>query len=124
MYSLTFIDEKSFKTHVSNTIETYNQSIRSIHLSDFNSNIIDPIKLLFDKNVFNKSFDEIINLELHRQRDKTNTNAIGYFHQNIFKYIKNCQVPTHGWDVVFDNGTYKIYAEIKNKHNTMNSWYN
>lgn len=121
MYSLTFIDEKSFKEHVKNTISSYNKSLRSINLNEFNSNIIDPIKLLFDKSVYNESFDDIIKLEIHRQRDKSNTNAIGYFHQNIFKYIKNCIVPKQGWDVIFNAKDYKIYVEMKNKHNTMNS---
>lgn len=121
MYRLTFIDEKEFVAHVMNTISTYNQSLNSINLAGFNANIVDPIKLLFDKSVFGKTFEEIISLELHRQRDKTNTNAIGYFHQNMFKYIKNCEVPTQGWDVIYNAGDYRIYVEMKNKHNTMNS---
>ena len=121
MYRLTFIEENAFKAHVTNTISTYNQSLNSINLSGFNSNIVDPIKLLFDKSVFGKTFEEIIGLELHRQRDKSNTNAIGYFHQNMFRYMKNCEVPSQGWDVIFDAGTHKVYVEMKNKHNTMNS---
>lgn len=121
MYSLTFIAEQDFKAHVANTISTYNQSLNSINLFDFNSNIVDPIKLLFDKSVYGKTFDEVINLELQRQRDKSNTNAIGYFHQYMFKYIKCCEVPPQGWDVIFNAGTHKIYVEMKNKHNTMNS---
>jgi len=121
MFNLTFISQKDFEEHVSNTIDTYNKSLQSINLENFNSNIVDPIKLLFDKSVYNKSFEEIISLELHRQRDKSNTNAIGYFHQNIFKYFKNCIVPDKGWDVIYTGDNYKIYVEMKNKHNTMNS---
>ena len=69
-----------------------------------------------------KDFEEVIKDELVRQRDKTNSNAIGYFHHNMFKYIKNCEVPKEGFDVIYtkNNGT-KIYVEMKNKHNTMNS---
>lgn len=69
------------------------------------------------------------------KRDKSNNNDIGYFHQRIFQYIKNCYVPPNGkdggWDIIFqdDNGivlpdgnTVKtVYVEMKNKHNTMNS---
>ena len=55
-----------------------------------------------------------------RQIDKSNTNHIGYFHQNIFKYIgEGWEVPKSGYDIV--NEEKKIYVEIKNKHNTMNS---
>ena len=121
MYTLTFIEEQAFKAHVKNTIFAYNQSLNAINLDGFNSNIVDPIKLLFDKSVFGKTFEDIINLEVQRQRDKSNTNAIGYFHQNMFRYIQNCEVPAHGWDVIVDTGTYKIYVEMKNKHNTMKS---
>ncbi len=41
----------------------------------------------------------------------------------MFKYIKNCQVPDLGWDIIYkasdSNDIY--YVEMKNKHNTMNS---
>ena len=121
MFSLSFISQADFEEHVSRTIETYNKSLKSINLDSFNSNIVDPIKLLFDKSVYDKTFEEIISLELHRQRDKSNTNAIGYFHQNIFQYFKNCIVPDKGWDVIYTGDGYKIYVEMKNKHNTMNS---
>ena len=122
-YNISFISEQDFRNHVSKTLATYNDTLKSIDLLSFNSNLIDPIKLLFDKSVYNKSVEDIIKLEIHRQRDKTNTNAIGYFHQNMFKYIANCDVPKQGWDVVFTNpATHKkTYVEMKNKHNTMNS---
>ena len=67
----------------------------------FNSNIVDPIKLIFDKMVYGLSFEEMIGNELFRQRDKANNNDIGYFHQRIFQYMKDCKVPQSGWDVIF-----------------------
>ena len=121
-YCIPFIKQEDFENHVAQTIKTYNTTLKSIDLAKFNSNIIDPIKLTFDKALFRKSIEDIIELEIHRQRDKSNTNAIGYFHQYMFKYIANCEVPQHGFDVIFTqtDGT-KIYVEMKNKHNTMNS---
>lgn len=122
MWDLNFIDRENFKKHVSNTIQTYDDTLKSINLQSFNSNIIDPIKLTFDSKVYRKTIEEVIDNELVRQRDKTNTNAIGYFHQNLFKYIANCEVPNVGFDVIYTrpNGS-KVYVEMKNKHNTMNS---
>lgn len=121
-WKLDFISRKDFKHHVSETIKTYNNTLKSIGLVEFNNNIIDPIKLTFDSKVYNKSVEEIIKDEIFRQRDKTNTNAIGYFHQNLFKYIKDCEVPQRGFDVVYNvSKSNKIYVEMKNKHNTMNS---
>jgi len=121
-YYITFIKQSDFEQHVAKTIASYNETLKSINLAKFNSNIIDPIKLTFDKALFKKSMEEIIELEIHRQRDKSNTNAIGYFHQYMFKYVANCEVPLHGFDVIVsrENGT-KVYVEMKNKHNTMNS---
>lgn len=122
-YQIQFISQVDLEKHVKNTIDTYGQILKSIDLKRFNSNVIDPIKLLFDKNIYNKTYEEIINNEIFRQRDKSNTNAIGYFHQNIFEYLKNCVVPKTGWDVIYTNHitNQKIYVEMKNKHNTMNS---
>ncbi|WP_242631680.1 Eco47II family restriction endonuclease [Sedimentibacter sp. zth1] len=122
MYDLDFISQENFEKHVANTIKEYKDVLKSIDITKFNRNIIDPIKLLFDKNVFRTSFEEIIDIELHRQRDKSNNNSIGYFHQNIFKYINNCTVPKQGWDVIVKIPNEPIiYVEMKNKHNTMNS---
>lgn len=120
-YKLNYISQEDFENHVKKTIMQYSQTLKSINLQKFNKNLVDPIKLLFDKNVFNKTFEEIIRNEIDRQRDKTNNNIIGYFHQNIFKYIKNCIVPNEGWDIVFTSKNVTYYIEMKNKHNTMNS---
>lgn len=122
MWDLDFIDRNDFKKHVSDTIKTYDNTLKGIDLHSFNSNIIDPIKLTFDSKVYRKTIEEVIENELVRQRDKTNTNAIGYFHQNLFKYIDNCEVLNVGFDVIYTrpNGS-RVYVEMKNKHNTMNS---
>lgn len=120
-YNLGFISDEDIFTHVKNTVEKYRYNI---DLSSFNSNIIDPIKLTFDSKIYNKSMQETVEAECIRQIDKTNSNNIGYFHQNIFKYAKNGWiVPTNGEDDSFDvtNHEKHIFCEVKNKHNTMNS---
>lgn len=121
-YLIPFIRQIDFEKHVAQTIASYSATLKSINLERFRNNIIDPIKLTFDQALFKKSIEEIIELEIHRQRDKSNTNAIGYFHQHLFKYVPNCEVPKHGFDVIVTqkDGT-KIYVEMKNKHNAMNS---
>jgi hypothetical protein len=131
MWELDFISEQDFKHHVQNTIKNYGEKLVPYDLKRFNSNIVDPIKLIFDRTVYQYSWEEIIKNEVFRQRDKSNNNDIGYFHQRIFQYMKGCTVPQAGWDVIFTResgievpecgkvGT--IYVEMKNKHNTMNS---
>lgn len=116
-YNLGFISDASIYKHVKETVLLYKNFI---DLKEFNSNLIDPIKLTFDAKVYGKTFEEIIESECVRQIDKANTNHIGYFHQNLFNYAGNgWRVPVKVFDVVNDER--KIYVEMKNKHNTMNS---
>ncbi len=131
MYNLTFISEQDLTKHVQEAIAQYGEKLQSYNLRKFNSNLIDPIKLIFDKAVYKASWEEIISNEIFRQRDKSNNNHIGYFHQKIFQYIANCKVPSSGWDVIYQNAegillpegekVQRVYVEMKNKHNTMNS---
>jgi hypothetical protein len=116
-YNLSFISNTDLFKHVQETVEKYRFTI---DLAEFNKNIIDPIKLTFDAKVYDKRIQEVVESEILRQLDKSNTNHIGYFHQNIFKYLGHgWRVPDSGFDVI--NDSRKIYVEMKNKHNTMNS---
>jgi hypothetical protein len=131
MWKLPFISEQDLIEHVGKTIEQYGDKLAPYNLDLFNSNIVDPIKLIFDKTIYNFSWKEIIKNEIFRQRDKSNNNDIGYFHQRMFEYFKDCTVPKTGWDVVFrkpsgillpdGDRVSTVYVEMKNKHNTMNS---
>lgn len=134
-WKIRFLKEKQFKDHIRKTINQYGDKLKPYNIAKFNSNLIDPIKMVFDKSVYGWSWEELVSSEIFRQRDKANTNDIGYFHQRIFEYIKDCHVPNNGeeggWDVIVDkangyavsegNVVHKIFVEMKNKHNTMNS---
>ena len=135
MHEVSFISDANLVKHVRQTIAKYEGKLDSFDLQRFNKNIIVPIKMLFDKFVYQASWEEIVSNEIFRQRDKSNNNDIGYFHQYIFKYIKGCHVPDNGedggWDVIYKSKqgiliphagcVHTIYVEMKNKHNTMNS---
>ena len=84
MWDLSFISEDDFTYHVKSTIEKYGEKLQPYNLKKFNKNIIDPVKMIFDKIVYGISWEEIIGNEIFRQRDKANNNDIGYFHQRIF----------------------------------------
>ncbi|EFR31838.1 Eco47II family restriction endonuclease [Eremococcus coleocola] len=134
-WTIDFISQEDFKKHVKNTIKHYGTKLVSYDVKKFNRNFIDPVKMIFDKAVYGEDWETIIANEIFRQRDKSNTNEIGYFHQRIFNYIEHCRVPDNGkeggWDVIYespegyvlDNGNEvaKVCVELKNKHNTMNS---
>lgn len=134
-WNISFISEQDFTDHVRATIKKYGDKLESFDLKRFNRNIVDPVKLIFDKTVYRASWEETISNEIFRQRDKSNNNDIGYFHQRIFQYMEYCHVPPNGeeggWDVIYQNPNgitlpdnsviHTIYVEMKNKHNTMNS---
>lgn len=134
-WDIDFISHDAFMEHVSNTIQNYGEKLKSYDIKKFNSNIIDPIKMIFDKAVYHNDWETLVSNEIFRQRDKANTNEIGYFHQRFFDYIDGCHVPPNGeeggWDVIYDvpdgyqigkgDIVHRIYVEMKNKHNTMNS---
>lgn len=134
-WNLSFITEQEFTDHVRSTIQKHGDKLESFDLKRFNRNIVDPVKLIFDKTVYRATWEETISNEIFRQRDKSNNNDIGYFHQQIFQYVTNCHVPRNGeeggWDVIYTNPdgivlpdksiVHTVYVEMKNKHNTMNS---
>lgn len=116
-YNLGFISNIDLYNHVQETVHKYRFKV---DLAEFNKNLIDPIKLTFDAKVYKNSILDVIEHEVVRQVDKSNTNHIGYFHQNIFRYIgKGWDVPKEGYDIV--NVEQAYFVEMKNKHNTMNS---
>lgn len=90
-YNLGFISDEDIYAHVKETVISYRREIIKQAIAD----------------------------ECFRQIDKSNSNNIGYFYQNIFRYAGNgWVVPKAGFDV--ENDSLHIYAELKNKHNTMN----
>ena len=116
-YGLSFISNEGLYNYTKDTVEKYRFQV---DLDEFNKNLIDPIKLTFDSKVYDRDIQSVIESEIVRQIDKSNTNHIGYFHQNIFNHIGDgWSVPTNGYDIVNLEESY--YVEMKNKHNTMNS---
>jgi len=116
-YNLGFISDEKISAHVKETVEHYRFET---NLEKFNKNLIDPVKMTFDSKVYGFEIEQGIQNEVLRQVDKTNSNLIGYFHQNIFKYVHHdWSIPEKGFDIV--NEKKLIFVEMKNKHNTMNS---
>lgn len=118
-WDLEFITKEDFKKHVKFYFNKIHSLIQPSSVEEFNKNIIDPIKLTFTYFLTGQDISELVSAEQRRQIDKSMNNDIGYFHQNIFKYINGWHVPAEGFDIVKDD--YSVYVELKNKHNTMNS---
>lgn len=118
-WDVDFITFDDFTTHVNDTLNNMYRKQSINNLKAFNKSIIDPTKMIFDSFTNGFSKEELIDAELYRQVDKSINNDIGYFHQNLFNYIDNWIVPKAGFDI--ENPEQSLFAEMKNKHNTMNS---
>lgn len=120
MSYLSFINDEHFLNCIQEVLDTYIRC-KSEALKKFNKNKVDVIKFCFDMNVYNNDFYTCSKLEILRQSDKTISNAIGYFHQHMLGGIDGFQDMGVGGGCDIRNLDNTIFAEVKNKHNTMNS---
>lgn len=115
-----FIEDEKLFMAIKILYKTYVKSYASKTLKEMNKNIMDPFKFQFDT-IFLNGGDMVATLksEIFRQSDKSISNAIGVFHQQLLGSIEGfSETPTLPCDVKKNDNT--IFAEVKNKHNTMN----
>ena len=114
-----YVDDAILIKEVSSVIESINEAVRNIDESLY-KNVIDPFSALFDASSQNITFEEWIDQEKRRQLQKTFQNTIGYFHEHLIGNMDGWENPLGGgYDL--ENQSKRIIAEVKNKHNTMNS---
>ena len=82
-------------------------------------NKLDPFSALFEMAGFGISHAEWQSAEQTRQAQKTLSNEIGQFHQNILGCVPGWQNLYKGSVVDLVNPTRKLIAEVKNKYNTV-----
>ena len=83
-------------------------------------NVIDPFQsLIIASNFQVNSTTQLQHLQNYNSSFRSISNAIGVFHQTILSNIKGWSFHNSGYDLI--NQDRKIIAEVKNKHNTMNS---
>lgn len=86
---------------------------------DSGRNVTDPFATIFTITFFNMSHTHWLHMEKFRKKEKTLTNALGKFHQQVLGSVKGWQ--DLGQKAVVDlvNDERKIIAEVKNKYNTL-----
>ena len=115
-----FITDQHLLSCIENLYRSYLRAKFKISKSKFYSNKVDTIKLTFDSKFNDLPEEELIKLEISRQMDKSVNNAIGTFHEQVLGGIKGFQTGVlSGFDIKANDDT--LFADIKNKHNTMNS---
>lgn len=100
--------------------KSYLKAKKNINKNNFYSNKIDTIKLTFDSKFNQIDEEKLIQSEILRQIDKSINNSIGTFHEQILGGITGYEIgKLSGFDIKAIDNT--LFADIKNKHNTMNS---
>lgn len=117
---VSFISDKHLLTCVESLHRSYLKAKNNISKKSFYTNKVDTIKLTFDAKFNNINENDLIQSEILRQIDKSINNSIGTFHEQILGGIEGFEVgKLSGFDIKASDDT--LFADIKNKHNTMNS---
>ncbi len=117
---LNFITDQHLLTCISDLHKAYTKAKSQINKTKFYKNKIDTIKLTFDSHFNGLDEETLIKTEIMRQIDKSINNSVGIFHEQILSGIEGYQSDTlTGYDIKAVDDT--LFADIKNKHNTMNS---
>ncbi len=115
-----FISDEHLLNCIANLYNAYQRAKQNISKRNFYSNKVDVIKFAFDSKFNGISEENLIQAEVLRQTDKTVNNSIGTFHEQVLGGIAGYEGGyLQGYDIRAVNNT--LFADIKNKHNTMNS---
>ena len=115
-----FITDEHLINCIANLHKAYLKAKNKITKKNFHENKVDTIKLTFDGHFNNIDEESLIRAEIQRQMDKSTNNSIGSFHEQILGGIKGFEIgKLSGFDIKASDDT--LFADIKNKHNTMNS---
>jgi hypothetical protein len=115
-----FISDEHFLNCIANLHSAYLKAKNNITKKNFYTNKVDTIKLTFDAKFNTIDEESLIQSEILRQIDKSINNSIGTFHEQILGGIKGFEAGNlSGYDIKAEDD--KLFADIKNKHNTMNS---
>jgi hypothetical protein len=117
---VNFISDEHLLNCVSNLHNAYLRAKHNISKKNFYANKVDVIKLTFDSKFNSIDEEALIKSEILRQIDKSINNSIGTFHEQILGGIEGFEVGNlSGFDIKANDDS--LFADIKNKHNTMNS---
>lgn len=117
---LNFITDEHLLECIANLHNAYLRAKNNITKKSFYNNKVDTIKLTFDAKFNDIDEESLIQAEILRQIDKSINNSIGTFHEQILGGIEGFEVgKLSGFDIKAKDNT--LFADIKNKHNTMNS---
>lgn len=117
---LSYLPDAHLLQCIENLHNSYQKAKKNISKTSFYKNKVDAFKLTFDAKFNELDEAALISAEINRQVDKSINNSIGTFHEEILGGITGfAKGNLDGYDIKALDNT--LFADIKNKHNTMNS---
>lgn len=125
-YGLGFMDSRKLYESVSTFVERVELSKSNVNLQ---KNVIDPFAALFESGlVVELNSRDWLTVERGRQIGKSLANAVGDLHQELIGHLPGWESTGKSGGVIdlihekpFGVNQTPVIAELKNKHNTMNS---
>lgn len=117
---VNFISDQHLLSCIDNLFKAYLRAKNKVSKRSLYANKVDTVKLTFDAKFNEINEEDLIQSEILRQIDKSINNSIGTFHEQVLGGIEGYEVGNlSGFDIKAEDNT--LFADIKNKHNTMNS---
>ncbi|MFN4254474.1 MAG: Eco47II family restriction endonuclease [Saprospiraceae bacterium] len=117
---LDFVSDKHLIDCIALLHKAYVKAKSDITTRKFYANKVDTFKMIFDAKFNAMEGEDLIKMEILRQIDKSVNNSIGTFHEQVLGGIPGYETGNlSGYDIKASDNT--LFADIKNKHNTMNS---
>jgi len=118
MAYLSFIDDAKLEAIISAVLDKGKEAITKAE-KQFGRNVIDPFATIFEIASFEINATKWQSNEQVRQAQKSLSNQIGNFHQQLLGSLNGWQNLGSGQLVDIVNPEAKIIGEVKNKYNTL-----
>ena len=118
MATLSFVSDEDFDSAIKTLVDRILKADRDA-MPNLVRNVRDPIPLLVEACIFGHDIATLNKNDEERSLASGVASAVGGFHQSLLGSMPGWSVIEKGLDVRHDDR--RIVAEIKNKHNTMNS---
>ena len=120
---LPWISDDALTNAVLNVYKSMESALSDTTMDDLQSQIIDPFALVFETLATDLDVEQWLKAEAQRQAQKSWMNQVGYFHQEVLGAVNGWVDLGTGHESELDlmRADGRVYAEIKNKHNTLNS---
>lgn len=118
-----FISDTDFLKCVEEIYDVYKRKAQGFDIKKFYQNTIDPFRIYLDTIFQNISLDDYLKNEMNRKIEKSISNEVGSFQEELIGSIdgytryKVGDPIAEGVDIVSNDKT--LWAEVKNKHNTV-----